>query len=130
MTEPERSNSLGSNSRARDHMANTRTLLAWIRTGVALIGLGFVVARFGLFLRALDSQAGRAAASPELSGVIGVALIFVGVFALGLGLRRFWLTGRSIEIGRFEVDTSVEWVIAVATTIAGLALAAYLVLVR
>ncbi|MHB8611254.1 MAG: YidH family protein [Candidatus Dormibacteraceae bacterium] len=98
-------------------MPNTRTLLAWIRTGVALIGLGFVVARFGLFLRALDSQAGR-------------TLILVGFLAVGLGLRRFWPTGRSIEIGRFEVDTSVEVVISVATTIAGLALATYLVVAR
>ena len=89
-----------------------------------------MVARFGLFLRALDSQAGRTVVTPELSGVIGVALILVGLLAVGLGLRRFWLTGRSIEIGRFEVDTSVEVVIAVATTIAGLALAAYLVAAR
>ena len=43
-------------SAARDHMANTRTLLAWLRTGIALIGLGFVVARFGLFLQQLGSQ--------------------------------------------------------------------------
>lgn len=87
MTEAERSNAPGSHSRARDHMANTRTLLAWIRTGVALIGLGFVVARFGLFLRALDSQAGRTVVTPELSGVIGVALILAGLLAVGLGLR-------------------------------------------
>ena len=66
MTEPERSNSLGSDSRARDHMANSRTLLAWIRTGIALIGLGFVVARFGLFLRMLDSQASRIATRTQV----------------------------------------------------------------
>ena len=32
-------------------LAAERTLLAWVRTGLALMGLGFVVARFGLFLR-------------------------------------------------------------------------------
>ncbi|MEZ4472427.1 MAG: DUF202 domain-containing protein [bacterium] len=40
--------------RGPDHrvfFAAERTLLAWVRTGIALIGLGFVVARFGLFLR-------------------------------------------------------------------------------
>jgi len=40
-------------TRAREHLANERTLLAWVRTAVALMGLGFVVARFGLFLRQL-----------------------------------------------------------------------------
>ena len=70
-------------------MANTRTLLAWIRTSVALIGLGFVVARFGLFLRALDAQAGRGGGAPALSGAIGVGLVLIGVLVAVLSLRRF-----------------------------------------
>src|SRR3954467_9885455 len=37
----------------RVYLAAERTLLAWIRTGLALMGFGFVVARFGLFLREL-----------------------------------------------------------------------------
>ena len=37
----------------RVYFAAERTLLAWVRTGLAVIGLGFVVARFGLFLRVL-----------------------------------------------------------------------------
>ena len=35
----------------RVHFAAERTFLAWIRTGLALMGFGFVVARFGLFLK-------------------------------------------------------------------------------
>ncbi len=35
----------------RVSLAAERTFLAWIRTGLALMGFGFVVARFGLFLR-------------------------------------------------------------------------------
>lgn len=37
-----------------DYLAAERTFLAWIRTGLALMGFGFVVARFGLFLEALE----------------------------------------------------------------------------
>ncbi len=35
----------------RDYLAAERTFLAWVRTGVSAMGLGFVVARFGIFLR-------------------------------------------------------------------------------
>ena len=42
---------------ARDYLAQERTLLAWIRTGVGLIGLGFVVARFGVLLSAMGMRA-------------------------------------------------------------------------
>jgi putative membrane protein len=70
----------------RVYFAAERTLLAWVRTGVGLIGLGFVVARFGLFLRLL--QPGQ----PELhrtstSAWIGIALVISGgVFTLLAGL--------------------------------------------
>jgi len=38
-----------------DYLATERTFLARIRTGLALMGFGFVVARFGLFLEALQT---------------------------------------------------------------------------
>jgi putative membrane protein len=35
----------------RDHLANERTFLAWVRSCIAIMALGFVVARFGLLIR-------------------------------------------------------------------------------
>ncbi|MBX9584797.1 MAG: DUF202 domain-containing protein, partial [Gemmataceae bacterium] len=60
----------------RVFFAAERTLLAWVRTGIGLVGLGFVVARFGLFLRVIrpDGDAGRHLASAAL----GVALSLAG----------------------------------------------------
>ncbi|HKF26126.1 MAG TPA: DUF202 domain-containing protein [Candidatus Acidoferrum sp.] len=43
----------------RDYLAVERTFLAWIRTGVALMGFGFVVARFGLFLQQNPARLSR-----------------------------------------------------------------------
>src|SRR5260221_2665738 len=46
----------GSND-PRVHFAAERTFLAWIRTGLSLMGFGFVVARFGLFLKEVSGNA-------------------------------------------------------------------------
>lgn len=64
----------------RTILAGERTLLAWIRTGLALMGFGFVVARFGLLVHELGVQRPQApSTSVELSTIIGVALVFLGV---------------------------------------------------
>jgi putative membrane protein len=67
-----------------DYLATERTLLAWIRTGLALMGFGFVVARFGLFLQQLQATQRATAARPYgLSLWFGFALIAVGIIVNG-----------------------------------------------
>jgi putative membrane protein len=64
----------------RDCLAAERILLAWIRTGLALMGFGFVVARFGLFLQQLQIAQYAPSAQPYgLSLWLGTALIGAGV---------------------------------------------------
>ena len=65
---------------ASDYLAAERTFLAWIRTGIALMGLGFVLARFGLFLQEFNRlDPDLPVRSYGLSLWIGVALILLGV---------------------------------------------------
>jgi putative membrane protein len=76
----ERSTEPGQKAGLSDYLAAERTFLAWIRTGLALMGFGFVVARFGLFLEQI--QAFRAVASQKSYGLslwFGTALILAGV---------------------------------------------------
>ncbi len=60
----------------RVFFAAERTLLAWIRTAIGLVGMGFVVARFGLFLRLIRTHEDTGRHLP--SGVLGVVLSLAG----------------------------------------------------
>ncbi len=64
----------------RDYLAAEQTFLAWIRTGLALMGFGFVVARFGLFLQEIHVVEPRLPGPKHgLSIFFGTALIVIGV---------------------------------------------------
>jgi putative membrane protein len=70
----------------RVFFAAERTLLAWVRTGITVMALGFVVARFGLFLEILAASSraahGPLPASETLSAALGVSLVLAGVLSI------------------------------------------------
>jgi putative membrane protein len=112
-----------------DFLAAERTYLAWIRTGVALMGFGFVVARFGLFLQALREQ-GREAPAPSftMSLAFGTALIVVGVavnvFSTWSHIRLVQGLNNSLEYNRPSLGAVA---VALVLALIGLALAIYLI---
>lgn len=66
--------------------AAERTLLAWIRTGLALMGFGFVVARFGLFLREMAAAEHTVTQHHSaMSFWVGTGLIVLGVLVISGG---------------------------------------------
>ncbi len=73
----------------RVYFAAERTLLAWIRTGMTIMAFGFVVARFGLFLRLLRAEDGQPVPTGGVSPYLGSALVLIGVVAISAGTKRY-----------------------------------------
>ncbi len=116
----------------RVFFAAERTLLAWVRTGLTVMAFGFVVARFGLFLRLLATQQGQGIPAAELhnhlSNAIGIALVLIGVGCMALGAlqhRSYVATLPKADIPRSH-EAIYPIMLSVILGVLGLLLAAYL----
>ena len=100
-------------SRGREYLANERTFLAWIRTSIAVISLGFVVARFSLWMRELSGRARvPSSAVHGISIPMGESLmLFGGVLAVLAGWR-YHVVNRSIVENRVKAD---RWLVVLVT---------------
>ena len=103
----------------REHLANERTLLSWVRTGVGLISLGIVVERAGSFVSAGTGN------TDELSGLLGVALTLLGCLALVLGTVQFLRNRRRISRGEFVPRAAIYLVVVGGGLTLGGCFAAY-----
>ncbi len=117
----------------RIYFAAERTFLAWIRTGLGLMGVGFAVSRFSLFLRELTAaQAHLPAHSSSLPRGSGIALVALGVFVNLAASYRHIILIRQLREGTWQAGRiSLQAVVlAVLLAAGGVAMAVYLALVR
>jgi putative membrane protein len=109
--------------RQREHQANERTFLAWLRTSIALIGFGFALARFGLFLRQLETTVTKQltpAHSFISSQSLGVGLVFVGIIIIIFSLWRYNQVFWQIERGDYRPSRLLVWVTAAIAILLGI----------
>ena len=112
-------------NRTRDHLANERTLLAWMRSAVAIVTLGFVVARFGLLLRELGTAA-TLHTSVRFSTGFGVALVLCGALLVVLATARYRSTARAIDDNTYQPASWLLVALAGGFVVVAVALAIYL----
>jgi putative membrane protein len=117
-------------NRARDHLANERTFLAWVRTSVAIVVFGFAIGRFAIALRQLARFQGQAPKTTGLSVWMGMSSILAGVAMVVAGLVRYRKTRAQLDQGKFEPAGFIVDLVTILTVLFGLALAGYLIYVE
>jgi putative membrane protein len=105
----------------RVYFAAERTVLAWLRTGITVMAFGFVVARFGLFLRLLQAQGGTLV-EHGLSPYLGATLVALGVLATAGGALQYQRFSRTVPPGDRPASSSVSLVLSLSWSLVAIGL--------
>lgn len=116
-----------------DHAANERTFLAWVRTAIAVMAFGFLVARFNLFLRiaaqSLTAGSGRPVVvrTGDFGNLAGLALIAAGMAMVSVAAIRFIRTGKAIDSAEQRPSgAKADLLLAALMLVLGVAMLVYL----
>lgn len=114
---------------AREHLANERTLLAWIRTSIGIMAFGFVVVKFSLFVKQISLLLGKDLAIPQhgYSSVIGVLLVAVGAIVLILSYVKYKRTEKQLINESFQSSSSLILSLTLIILIISILLILYLI---
>lgn len=85
----------------RDHLANERTYLAWMRSAIALIGFGVVIVRLRI-LRIPFPQA------PGSAWRVGLLFAMIGLLTIVLSVPHYFSTRNAIETDTYQ--PSDRWI--------------------
>lgn len=95
---------------AREHLANERTLLAWIRTSIGIMAFGFVVVKFSLFIKQISLLLGKTAILPPQHGyssMIGILLVAVGAMVILFAYIKYKQTEKQLNDEAFKSSSKL-----------------------
>lgn len=116
---------------ASDHLANERTFLAWIRTGIAIVVFGFAIGRFSIAIRQWMEMQGRVV--PQTTGVsvwLGAIAIVGGVLVCLAGLLRYRRARQQLDAGTFQPAGFLIDLVGILTAVFGVSLCVYLIYIE
>ena len=113
-----------------DHLANERTFLAWIRTSIAIMGFGFVVVKFALFIKQISlvlTTKQTVLPGKGYSTQIGILLVAVGAFMAMYSYLRYRTTKKQLMIKAYKPSVLPALILTIGIVIVGTLLVIYLI---
>ncbi len=116
-------------TKLREHLANERTFLAWVRTSVALIGLGFVIVKFALFLKEISLLFHEQVIpdSEGFSAVIGVVIVVLGVALPPFAYYQYKKVEKQINRQSYKSSSLLSGMLTLAILAGGILLILHLI---
>jgi uncharacterized membrane protein YidH (DUF202 family) len=133
MEEITENNKSAKGSNRRDHMANERTFLAWIRTSIGIMAFGFVVEKFALFIKKLSFFLGKpdiseaASTSVGYSSIFGIVLVAMGALMGILAFVRYKKVEREIDEDTYKPSVLLDILVAMGILAIGIFLVIYMI---
>lgn len=116
--------------KSQQYLANQRTFLAWIRTCIVLIGLGFLISKFNIFLREFSPFANNSlneASTFEIgSSYLGIGIIVFSMGILIYATKNYFVGFNEIASGAYKPNNSIVFFSAIGVIVFSAAIVVYL----
>ena len=122
-------------------LANERTFLAWVRTCIALIGLGFIIAKFGLFIEELNLVLSQSVSeitktpytsmqskllSDDTSSLVGIGIVIISIVLILFALRNYYNISKEIRYDKYTPKHTIMYTTVIVFIAISLAIIFYL----
>ena len=113
----------------REHLANERTFLAWMRTSIGIMAFGFVVVKFALFVKQISMMLGKENLihSTGYSGIVGIILVSVGAVTAILSFIKYKQTEKQLNEGNYKYSSLLITLLTVFIFLISVLLIVYLI---
>lgn len=114
-------------AKPNDHLANERTMLAWIRTAIAIMGFGFLVVKFSMFLQQFGLLVGKEiVVKNAYTDSLGVLIVAIGIICLLVSFVQYKITERRLLNDRYKPSSTAMISLVIALMLLGGVLIWYL----